>query len=85
MSGIPNYVRCRVTGEACIRFLNLCRNNGIDLKQLVTNENSYEMDIRAEDFKKLRPIVRKTRVKIHILNRRGPAFFFIGIVIVSGS
>lgn len=34
------------------------------------------MEIDAENFKKLRPLVRKTHVKIHILNRHGPAFFF---------
>ena len=34
------------------------------------------MEIDAKSFKKLRPLVRKTHVKIHILNRHGPAFFF---------
>ena len=64
MSVVSNQVRCLVTGEETLRFVNLCRNNGI------------EMEIDAEHFKKLRPLVRKTHVKIHILNRHGPAFFF---------
>lgn len=34
------------------------------------------MEIDAKSFKKLRPLVRKTHVKIHILDRQGPAFFF---------
>ena len=76
MSVVSNQVRCLVTGEETLRFVNLCRNNGIELRQLVRRENAIQMEIDAENFKKLRPLVRKTHVKIHILNRHGPAFFF---------
>ncbi|MFQ7092305.1 MAG: sporulation protein YqfD [Coprococcus sp.] len=76
MSVVSNQVRCLVTGEETLRFVNLCRNNGIELRHLVRRENAIQMEIDAENFKKLRPLVRKTHVKIHILNRHGPAFFF---------
>lgn len=76
MSIVSNQVRCLVTGEETLRFVNLCRNNGIELRHLVRRENAIQMEIDAENFKKLRPLVRKTHVKIHILNRHGPAFFF---------
>lgn len=76
MSVVSNQVRCLVTGEETLRFVNLCRNNGIELRHLVRRENAMQMEIDAENFKKLRPLVRKTHVKIHILNRHGPAFFF---------
>lgn len=76
MSVVSNQVRCLVTGEETLRFMNLCRNNGIELRHLVRRENAIQMEIDAENFKKLRPLVRKTHVKIHILNRHGPAFFF---------
>ena len=76
MSVVSNQVRCLVTGEENLRFVNLCRNNGIELRHLVRRENAIQMKIDAENFKKLRPLVRKTHVKIHILNRHGPAFFF---------
>ena len=76
MSVVSNQVRCLVTGEETLRFVNLCRNNGIELRHLVRRENAIQMEIDAENFKKLRPLVRKTHVKIHILNRLGPAFFF---------
>ena len=65
-----------MTGEETLRFVNLCRNNGIELRHLVRRENAIQMEIDAKNFKKLRPLVRKTHVKIHILNRHGPAFFF---------
>lgn len=76
MSVVSNQVRCLVTGEETLRFVNLCRNNGIELRHLVRRENAIQMEIDAKNFKKLRLLVRKTHVKIHILNRHGPAFFF---------
>ncbi len=76
MSVVSNQVRCLVTGEETLRFVNLCRNNGIELRHLVRRENAIQMEIDSKNFKKLRPLVRKTHVKIHILNRHGPAFFF---------
>lgn len=76
MSVVSNQVRCLVTGEETLRFVNLCRNNGIELRHLVRRENAIQMEIDAKNLKKLRPLVRKTHVKIHILDRHGPAFFF---------
>lgn len=76
MSVVSNQVRCLVTGEETLRFVNLCRNNGIELRHLIRKENAIQMEIDAKSFKKLRPLVRKTHVKIHILDRHGPAFFF---------
>ena len=76
MPVISNQVQCLVTGEQVLRFVNLCRNNGIELRHLIRKENAIQMEIDAKNFKKLRPLVRKTHVKIHILNRQGPAFFF---------
>ncbi|MGE9906008.1 sporulation protein YqfD [Lachnospiraceae bacterium SGI.231] len=76
MSVVSNQVRCLVTGEETLRFVNLCRNNGIELRHLIRKENAIQMEIDAKSFKKLRPLVRKTHVKIHILDRQGPAFFF---------
>lgn len=76
MSVVSNQVRCLVTGEETLRFVNLCRNNGIELRHLIRKENTIQMEIDAKSFKKLRPLVRKTHVKIHILDRQGPAFFF---------
>ena len=76
MSVVSNQVRCLVTGEETLRFVNLCRNNGIELRHLIRKENAIQMEIDAKSFKKLRPLVWKTHVKIHILDRQGPAFFF---------
>ena len=58
MSVVSNQVRCLVTGEETLRFVNLCRNNGIELRHLVRRENAIQMEIDAKNFKKLRPLVR---------------------------
>ena len=76
MPVLSNRVQCFVTGEQTLRFVNLCRNNGIELRHLIRDDNALQIEIDAKNFKKLRPLVRKTHVKIHILNRQGPAFFF---------
>lgn len=76
MPVISNRVQFLVTGEQVLRFVNLCRNNGIELRHLEHKEDAIQMEIDTKNFKKLRPLVRKTHVKIHILNRQGPAFFF---------
>ncbi len=76
MSVMSNHVQCLVKGEQTLRFVNLCRNNGIELRHLIRDDNALQIEIDAKNFKKLRPLVRKTHVKIHILNRQGPAFFF---------
>ena len=57
MSVVSNQVRCLVTGEETLRFVNLCRNNGIELRHLVRRDNAIQMEIDAENFKKLRPLV----------------------------
>jgi similar to stage IV sporulation protein len=74
MSVMSNYVKCRITGSDKIRFLNLCGNNGIELKQVTLVDDSLQMEIDIRDFRKLRPLIRKTHVRVHILNRQGPAF-----------
>lgn len=71
-----NYLHCRITGEARLRFLNLCKNHGFHLTDIHVGDEGLELNIPVSEFKKLRPLIRKTHVKIHILNRHGPAFFF---------
>ena len=47
MSVVSNQVRCLVAGEETLRFVNLCRNNGIELRYLVRGENAIQMQIDA--------------------------------------
>ncbi len=73
---LQGYLKIRVTGYSPERFLNLCRNKKIAVWGLESAHNSYEMYIRISGFRKLKPILKKTRTKVSILERYGLPFFF---------
>ena len=79
MIGIINwlkgYLRIRVTGTAVERFINLCGFKNILLWDVCKQNNCYELYISVKAFKQLRPIVRKTKIKVVILTRVGLPFF----------
>ena len=51
MSVVSNQVRCLVTGEETLRFVNLCRNNGIELRHLVQERiGDYHDGNRCREF-----------------------------------
>ena len=79
MPVISNRVQCLVTGEQTLRFVNICRNNGIELRHLIRKENAIQMEIDAKNFKKLRPLVRKTHVKYIFWIGRDRLFSFTDI------
>lgn len=73
---IQGYLRIRVTGYAVERFLNACGYRDILLWGITPLENACEMNIRVEDFRRLKPIIQKTGTKVVILKRIGLPFFF---------
>lgn len=73
---LKGYLGIRITGYSPERFLNLCKNKGIDVWGLVAVHNAYDMFICVRDFKKLKPILKKTRTKVTIEGRYGLPFFF---------
>lgn len=73
---LQGYLKIRVTGYSPERFLNLCKNKKIAVWGLESAHNSYEMYIRISGFRKLKPILKKTRTKVSILERYGLPFFF---------
>ncbi len=68
------YVRIRVDGFAPQRFLNLCSVHGISLWDIVSEGYVYEMNLSVADYFRLRPIVRKTKTKVVLLEKRGLPF-----------
>ena len=71
---IKGYLIIRVTGYSPERFLNLCGRHGIVLWELRNRKTEYEMCISISGFRKLRPLVRKTKTKVVILERHGLPF-----------
>ena len=72
---LQGYLRIRITGHTVERFINACSYKGIKLWNLESQESFYEMNITIKDFKRLKPVIRKTRTKVMIVERTGFPFF----------
>lgn len=68
-------VRVRVMGTSCDRFFNLCAHHELNLWNLLPAQNGYEVCMRKSDFLKLKAIIRKSHVKVQIIEKRGLPFF----------
>lgn len=73
---LRGYLRIRITGYSPERFLNLCKHKGIEMWGLEAKSHAYEMYMTVSGFRKLKPILKKTRTHIIILERYGVPFFF---------
>jgi similar to stage IV sporulation protein len=69
------YLRIRVWGFSPERFMNLCSSRGILLWNIVKDGEEYYINIGLKDFYRLRPIARKTGVRVAVLKRYGLPFF----------
>lgn len=91
---LKGYLKIRLTGYSPERFLNLCKNKKIEIWNLEYNAQGYEMLVFAKDFKKLKPLLRKTKTKVIIVERIGFPFvlhkyrkrrcFLVGCIICIG-
>lgn len=72
---IRGYLKVSLTGYAPERFLNLCSNHDILIWNLVPSEQGYCFYISIAGFRRLRPILRKTKTKIKIEKRVGFPFY----------
>lgn len=77
MKFVRGYVYVHLTGYAPERFLNLCGKNDILIWDLQVVEDGYLFHISMQGFKMLRPILKKTKTKVVILEKKGlPMYFF---------
>lgn len=72
---LRGYLRIRIIGYSPERFLNLCSYNHIYLWGLAPSRNAYELNISIRGFRKLKPIIKKTKTKVTIVKRHGLPFF----------
>ncbi len=70
------YLKIRISGYSPERFLNLCKHKNIEIWGLEAKQGQYEMYMTVKGFRNLKPILRKTRTRISILERCGVPFFF---------
>ncbi len=81
----------QISGTAPERFINLCCNKKIFIWNLIQVEDGYQFCILARNYKKLKPIARKTKIIPRIKRKRGLVFilhryrkrtgFFAGIIL----
>ncbi|MGI6180664.1 MAG: sporulation protein YqfD [Agathobaculum sp.] len=68
-------VRVRVTGASLPRFLNVCAQNTITLRQMKrTAWNELYATLSVADFRILRGKMGRTGCRVHIVRRRGAPF-----------
>ena len=72
---LRGYLHVRIWGFSPERFMNLCAGKGIFLWDIRRSAEYYDLYMDLQSFYKLRPIARKTGVKVVILERIGLPFF----------
>ena len=72
---LTGYIRVSVTGCSCERFFNLCVNHGIPLYQIAGENENFTMTMKAEDFLKIKRLVKKCRVHVSVTRKYGFPFF----------
>ena len=73
---LHGFLEISVSGDQLERFLNLCHARAVSLEKIChQSEKTITTHISISDFRKLIPIHRKTRVRIHILKKRGLPFW----------
>ena len=71
-----NWIQICVSGSEIERFLNMASFHGLVLYQVCRTSNGMEASVKAKDMKKLCQLRTKTGVIIHILEKRGPYFWW---------
>ena len=61
---LQGYLTLYVEGDSAERFLNLCSYHKIYIWTVTIHDNVYELQIRIKDFRKIRPLARKTHKRM---------------------
>ena len=72
---LRGYVKIKVWGYSPERFINLCGNRNILLWDIENHGTCYTMCISIRGFLSLKPITRKTKTRVAVLQRSGLPFF----------
>ena len=91
MNWLKGYLCVCIRGASPERFINLCSNKKIYLWNLKRFDEDYRFYIRANKYKNLKPIARKTGIVPKIIKKSGLPFllhryrkrkgFFAGVII----
>ena len=65
----------RMEGYSPERFLNLCSSNQIELWDLQYVDQGYQFYITVSGYRSLKPLIKKTKVRLFLLKKFGLPFF----------
>ncbi len=72
---IIGYVIINVEGYFLEKFINICTHRSLRLWNVKWQKNSsVVMRLSVADFRKLRPVAKKTQCRVHILKKKGLPF-----------
>lgn len=71
---LMGYVKFEGSGDFIERFLNLTTHNSVGVWGTNRTKSGFSGYMRVTDYKKIRPIAKKTRVRLKIKSRRGLPF-----------
>ena len=63
------YVKLRLHGYSPERFLNLCNARKLEIWGILCKDGDYEFFMTVPGYRKVKPLVRKSRVRLRILER----------------
>ncbi len=69
-------IQISITGEQTERFLNMCAHHSIHLYNIKKHDNYYCASMNPACFFSLKSIAKKSNVKIKIIAKDGPFFYF---------
>lgn len=69
------FLLVRLSGYSPERFLNLCSNHDILIWDLKNQDGCYEFHISIAGYRRLKPLLKKTKTRVTILKRIGFPFF----------
>lgn len=69
------YLQVRMQGYSPERFLNLCRANQVEIWELSFEKDGHHFKASLPDYRRIKPLVRKSGVRLKILGKYGLPFF----------
>ncbi len=72
---LSGYLRLELSGDGSERFLNLCMKKEIGIQALSREKHGIHITMGVRDFRRIRPLVKKTHVHLKIIGRYGLPFF----------
>lgn len=72
---INGYVRIRIMGDGRERFFNLCNYRQIFPSNISYKDGTCICELLLKDYWKIKPLVKKTGIKVRLLDKCGLPFF----------